>query len=133
MATKKPAPPKHVPMFVKHYNRLVRSFAGQRFYALLRHRGRKSGKTFETPVMAWRTADGMLVPLSWGTESDWYRNIMAANGCDVQVTGRWHRCSEPVLIRRERALSLLPPVTRTTARLFPVQQFVLLRQINPGA
>lgn len=132
MTARKPARPTHVPSFVKHYNRLVRSFAGRRFYGLLRHRGRKTGKTFETPVMAWHTAGGMLVPLSWGTASDWYRNVMTANGCEIQVTGRWHRCADPVLIPRDQALSFLPTSTRITARLFPVQQFVLLRQVNPS-
>lgn len=121
--------PRHVPPFVKRYNRLVRSFAGRRFYALLRHRGRKSGKTFTTPVMAWHTAGGMLIPLSWGVESDWYRNIMAANECDVQVEGRWRRCTEPSLIQRDQALSFLPASTRIMARLFPVRQFMLLRQV----
>jgi deazaflavin-dependent oxidoreductase (nitroreductase family) len=74
---------------VKFYNRLVSSFAGRRLYALLRHRGRRSGKNFATPVMAWPTAGGMLIPLAWGSQTDWYRNLMAAQGCEVQLKGRW--------------------------------------------
>jgi deazaflavin-dependent oxidoreductase (nitroreductase family) len=122
-----------VPAFVKTYNRLVRAFAGRRLYALLRHRGRRSGKTFETPVMAWPTAAGMLVPLAWGTETDWYRNLMAAQGCEVQVHGRWQRCADPVLIPRAEGLSYLPAITRTMAKLSPVPQFVLLRRVEPSA
>lgn len=121
----------HVPPFVQPWNRMVRSFAGRRFYALLRHRGRKSGKPYETPVMAWRTSGGLLVPISWGTESDWFRNTMAAGECAVQVSGRWYRAGEPNLIERPAALSYLPPATRTMARLFPVPQFLLLRSVEP--
>lgn len=133
MPTEKLGRPRHVPAFVKPYNRLVRSFAGRRLYALLRHRGRRSGRAFETPVMAWPTAGGMLVPVSWGTESDWYRNLMAAQGCEVQLRGRWYRCGSPGLIQRAEALSYLPAATRAIAGLFPVQQFVLLRQVEPLA
>ncbi len=133
MSAEKPSRPRHVPAFVKPYNRLVRSFAGRRLYALLRHRGRRSGKTFETPVMAWPTAGGMLVPVSWGTQSDWYRNLMAASGCEVQLRGRWHRCADPVLLPRAEALSYLPAATRALAGLFPVPQFVLLRRVEPIA
>jgi deazaflavin-dependent oxidoreductase (nitroreductase family) len=130
MAEKQPARPRHVPPFVTIFNRLVRSFAGRHLYALLRHRGRRSGKSFETPVMAWRTAGGILVPLAWGSETDWYRNLTAANGCEVQISGQWHRCAAPALLQREQALSYLPALTRAIARLVPVPQFVLLREVE---
>ena len=130
MAEKQTARPSHVPSFVTNLNRLVRRFAGRRLYALLRHRGRTSGKTYETPVMAWLTPGGMLVPLSWGTESDWYRNLIAANGCEVQVGGKWHRCAAPALIPPEGGLSYLPALTRAVARLFRVRQFVMLREVE---
>lgn len=128
MAFKKPA---HLPAFVKPFNRLVRLFAGKHFYALLRHRGRTSGKLYATPVVAWPTAGGMLVPLSWGTKSDWFRNTMAAGGCELQRAGRWYRCARPALIERTTVRSYLPPMTRTVSCLFPVQQFVLLREVTP--
>lgn len=131
MAAEKPARPRHVPALVKPYNRLVRAFAGRRIYALLCHRGRRSGKRFETPVMAWSTEGGLLVPLSWGTESDWYRNLMAAQDCEIQLRGQWFRCGGPALLPRDEARSYFSPATRTLASLFPVKQFVLLRQVEP--
>ena len=91
-------PDRRLPAFVKPYNAIVRRFAGRVIYALLRHQGRTSGKHYETPVMAWPTTSGMLIPLAWGVESDWYRNLRAANACEVQIGGRWDRCGEPTLI-----------------------------------
>jgi hypothetical protein len=72
----------------------------------------------------------MLVPLSWGTTSDWYRNLVAAQACDVQIGGHWYHCAEPLLIQRDEARSLLPTLPRTIVSFVPVPQFVLLRHVE---
>jgi deazaflavin-dependent oxidoreductase (nitroreductase family) len=132
MATQNPS---HVPPSVKTFNRIVGRIAGHRVYSLLLHMGRKSGKMYETPVMALSTARGLMVALTWGPRTDWYRNIMAASECAVQTSGRWYRCSEPTLLERDEAMTLLPPLTRTlvrlfTMRLFAARQFLLLRRVE---
>lgn len=128
MAAKQPARDRRPPAFVKPFNRLVRSFAGRRYYALLRHQGRKSGKLYDTPVMAWPTAAGIVVPVTWGTTCDWYRNIAAAGGCEVQISGRWYRAVEPRLLEGEAARPYLPVTPRLFGLLFPIERFLLLRQ-----
>lgn len=135
MTADRPDRAAHIPPFVKPYNRFVSTFAGYFLYAMLRHQGRKSGKTYDIPVMAWRTAGGMLIPLAWGPESDWYRNLLAANSCAVQISGRWYRCSEPVLTTRDQALALMPPAARMIVQFSPINvtQFVLLRKVEPDA
>ena len=67
-------------IFTPHLNRFVVRIAGDRFapYALLRHRGRRSGRDFATPVVAFRVAGGFAIPLAFGEGSDWYRNVVAA-------------------------------------------------------
>jgi hypothetical protein len=55
-------------------------------YALVRHVGRKSGKTFETPILHARTREGFVAVLMYGTQVSWYRNIRAA-GRGVVVRG----------------------------------------------
>jgi F420H(2)-dependent quinone reductase len=55
-------------------------------YALVRHVGRKSGKTFETPILHARTREGFVAVLMYGTQVSWYRNIRAA-GHGVVVRG----------------------------------------------
>ncbi len=133
MPNDKPARTPHIPAFVKPYNKLlVRTVAGRYVYALLRHQGRKSGKSYNTPVMAWHTTGGMLIPVAWGTRSDWYRNLIATNTCDVRINGCWYHCTEPVLIQLDQALSFLPPLSRLIVRLspIPVEQFILLRQVD---
>lgn len=131
MTTKSPARPAYLPAFVKPFNRIARLFAGRYVYTLLRHVGRKSGKIFETPVVSWSTSGGIVVPVTWGTTCDWYRNIMAAEACEVQIRGRWYYCTRPMLIKRAEMLSYLSPLTRTMSRLSPIQQFLLLRKVEP--
>lgn len=62
---------------------------GHRFL-LLTHRGRKSGRIYQTvlEVIAYDPATGESVVLSgWGERADWYRNIKASPALEVQ-TGR---------------------------------------------
>jgi deazaflavin-dependent oxidoreductase (nitroreductase family) len=64
--------------------RMARSGWGP--FALVRHVGRKSGKTFETPILHARTREGFVAVLIYGPEVSWYRNIRAA-GRGVVVRG----------------------------------------------
>ena len=47
-------------------------------FALLRHVGRRSGKTYEIPIMVWPVQDGFLIALTYGRQVDWLRNLQAA-------------------------------------------------------
>lgn len=122
--------PRRVPPLVPLFNSLARILAGRRLYALLRHTGRRSGKRFETPVVAWKTRAGMLVPIAWGTGADWYRNTVAAGGCDIRLRGRWYHCVAPRVVARAEALAQLAEPMRTVVRLGPVRQFLLLAEVR---
>jgi hypothetical protein len=67
-------------------NRLVRTFAGRRFspVAIVEHRGRRSGRRYRTPVLAFRAADGYFISLPYGAGRDWVRNVLAAGSCTLE-------------------------------------------------
>lgn len=73
-------------------NRVTRPLAraGRGPFSLVRHIGRKSGKTFETPLILATTDGGFVAELTYGDTVNWYRNIVAAGRCDVVVKGRVH-------------------------------------------
>jgi deazaflavin-dependent oxidoreductase (nitroreductase family) len=121
---------RRLPPLVRPFNRLARILAGRHLYALLRHTGRRSGKRFETPVVAWKTRSGMLVPIAWGTEADWYRNTVVAGGCDIRLRGRWYHCTAPRVVARAEALVQLAEPMRIVVRLGPVRQFLLLTEVR---
>jgi deazaflavin-dependent oxidoreductase (nitroreductase family) len=114
-------------------NRIVRTIAGRRIYALLRHRGRRSGREYSTPVAAWKAGSSVLVPMPWGTTTDWTRNVLAGEGCSIQIRGRWYLAREPQILSREAALSYIPPAARAMARLLPIDSYMKLRTEQPGA
>jgi hypothetical protein len=42
--------------------------------SVLQHTGRKSGKQYQTPVTARWTADGFVIGLPYGPNTDWLKN-----------------------------------------------------------
>jgi len=66
--------------------RTMRAVArGESTYAVVHHVGRRSGTTYQTPVEAYRTADGALILLPYGPVTDWCRNVLAAGQCTVTL------------------------------------------------
>lgn len=58
-------------------------------WAVVIHRGRKSGSVFRTPLWAFRRGDSYVIALTYGPGADWVRNVLAAGGC--QLASRRHR------------------------------------------
>ena len=48
------------------------------YMAVIEHTGRKSGKPYRTPVMAFVDNKSVRVVLNYGEHSDWVRNVRAA-------------------------------------------------------
>jgi deazaflavin-dependent oxidoreductase (nitroreductase family) len=57
-------------------------------WAVLIHRGRRSGRLYRTPVMARRQGDQLRVAVLYGPQSDWVRNLLAAGQGQVIRAGR---------------------------------------------
>ena len=56
-------------------------------FAVIKHRGRKSGKEYQTIVTAYRK-DGLLaIGLAHG-KTDWVKNVLAAGEADIRVARR---------------------------------------------
>ncbi len=95
-------------------------------FALLRHVGRRSGKTYEIPIMVWRVDDGFVIALTYGAQVDWLRNLQAAG----QGSLRWHKrdyaFQQPCFIDANTGLAALPFFTKPILRLLGVHEFVKL-------
>jgi len=120
---------KRLRTFVKHFvNPLMRNAArsSRGPFALLRHVGRRSGKTYEIPLMVWRVEDGFVIVLTYGPQVDWLRNLQAAG----QGSLLWHQqeyvFQKPEPIDAKTALPALPPFIQRVLRLRNVQDFVKL-------
>src|SRR5258708_12353984 len=70
------------------FNPLTLALAGSRrlpLFAVVHHRGRRSGRSYTTPVGARRTADGFVIPLTFGERADWFRNVRPPGPCVLPV------------------------------------------------
>jgi deazaflavin-dependent oxidoreductase (nitroreductase family) len=92
---------------------------------LVIHRGRRSGRRFETPVNVFRTEDGYVLALTYGPDTDWVRNVMAAGGCDLRTRGQTVHLGSPRLFHDENR-SAIRPLERPLLRLIGVADFLSL-------
>jgi deazaflavin-dependent oxidoreductase (nitroreductase family) len=88
-------------------------------WAVILHRGRRSGRPYRTPVLAFRQEQTLVVALLYGEESDWLRNLRAAGGGEVVRMGRCFRLGEPRVIDTSAATELarVSPLARAYCRL----------------
>ena len=47
-------------------------------WAMVEHVGRRTGTRYRTPVVAFVDGDKIAIPLPYGTDTDWLRNVTAA-------------------------------------------------------
>ena len=80
-------------------NRITRRFAGRVWgFAIVIHRGRRSGRLYRTPINLFRTPDGFLIALTYGRDSEWVANVLAARGGALETRGRRYRLSSPAIV-----------------------------------
>ena len=111
-------------------NPLIARVAGTRllpFYGLLKHRGRRSGRAFSTPVVVRPTSDGFIVPMPWGEGTDWYRNVRAAGGCTIRWKGRDYPLERPEVIDASGAAAAFGAFARAAMRRFGIELCLRLR------
>jgi len=116
------------PFAVRYINPITRLFAGWLpGFALLTYNGRKTGRTYRTPINVLRHGDHYVFALTYGAEeSQWVKNILAAGGCQMRRMGRDVRLVEPELLVNPDP-RLVPGPLRVFGRLGRVTEFVRMR------
>jgi deazaflavin-dependent oxidoreductase (nitroreductase family) len=120
------------PKWLAHVNRRVTNpitrttVAGRLpWFGIVLHTGRRSGRPYRTPVMAFRTGDGYLIAVSYGPDSDWVRNVLAAGGCALLTRGRRVRLVRPRLVTDETRRDV-PAFVGLVLRAIRVDEFMRL-------
>lgn len=111
-------------------NPMMMRLAGRKHWyaAVIRHTGRRSGKRYATPVVADRVPDGFIVPLPYGTDVDWLRNVMAAGRAVIMVGGETYDVVEPAIIDAAAAAPQLSPRRREAWRRFGIERFLKINR-----
>ena len=111
----------------KVVNPLLARVSGTRLiplWAVLRHRGRRSGRWYATPVAVAWTADSLFVPLPFGTTADWPRNVLAAGGAVIKWKGSEHQMVGPEIVSDSSAFH---PIERRALSLLGIRAVMRLR------
>ena len=105
-STKTPSPPPS--WAIKGTAPVARLLAGRRWFplwAVMHHRGRKSGTEYAIPiaVIPTRSQSIFLIGLPWGERTNWAQNVLAAGGATVTWKGRDYAATSPRIVGAEVA------------------------------
>lgn len=100
-------------------------------FSLVRHVGRKSGRTFETPLILARVPGGFVAELTYGSEVNWHRNLIAAGLGTVVWKGRAFAVGPAEPMTTDAGLRAFGPPASWLLRLLHRQEFRLLREAAP--
>ena len=96
-------------------------------FGVVHHRGRRSGRAYRTPVNVFPVEGGFVIALTYGSRTDWVRNVQAAGGCSVETRGELVACDRPRLYRDPERRGIRP-LERRVLGLIGVEEFLELRR-----
>ena len=100
-------------------------------FAVVHHRGRRSGRAYQTPVHLFTIGDRFVIALAYGPHTDWVRNVLAAGGCTIETRGRLVACGQP-RVYRDPGRQGIRPVERAALGLLDVGDFLDLTPLTPA-
>jgi deazaflavin-dependent oxidoreductase (nitroreductase family) len=116
--------------------RLMRPLAGKRWnpiFSVVRHSGRRSGRTFETPVAARRVRDGFVLALAFGSGANWYRNLLAAGSGVIRWRGVDYPIGAPEPMGEQEALVAFLPIQRAGLRAADIDGYIRVPDATASA
>lgn len=128
-----PHPHYRVRQFNKHVlNPVMRLAAGRRHWyaAALHHVGRRSGRAYITPVVAEPVPGGFVIPLPYGANVDWLRNVRAAGQATITVEGYEHAIDQPTVVPAREVLPLVRDKRRRVWARLGIENFLRVREVD---
>ena len=124
-----------IPKAVARFNRYVtnplsRLVAGWApGFAIVRHRGRKSGKIYSTPINIFKVENRFVIALTYGRDVDWLKNVTAAGRCTIRYRSKEIELADPRFVSTSEGMSLMPLPVQAMLSLINVTEFVELRAV----
>ncbi len=121
---------------VARFNRVVTNPIQLRYawllppWAVIVHQGRRSGRRYRTPVMAFVQGSRVAVVIMYGERSDWVRNVLAGEGSLVRG-GRTHPLSSPRVVG-PREVGGISVAARVLGRMTDKLLVAELGEAEPG-
>ena len=103
------------------------------YAGIVRHRGRVSGRAYETPVGVIATEDGFLITLPYGTKASWLRNVLAAGEAALVTDGATYEVDQPELIPMRSVADRFSAADQRLTRVLAIDACLRLRRVDPEA
>jgi deazaflavin-dependent oxidoreductase (nitroreductase family) len=100
------------------------------YFGVVIHRGRATGRVHRTPVNAFPHGDGFVIALTYGSDVDWVKNVLAARGCRLIHRGQAVDLVEPTILRLREDIRAIPGWIRGILRILGVDQLLRLRVVS---
>jgi deazaflavin-dependent oxidoreductase (nitroreductase family) len=121
--------PKQLARFNRVITNPILQHAARRLpgFAVVHHVGRRSGRAFHNPVNLFADGDRYVIALTYGRDSQWVRNVMAAGSVEVETRGHRLRLLDPEIVH-DPSRSHVPATIRPLLGAVGVDDFMLLRR-----
>jgi F420H(2)-dependent quinone reductase len=119
-----------VARFVNPLTLLVAGRGWMPVVGVLRHRGRRTGRTYSTPLGMRRLGASFVMPLTFSDSAGWYRNVIASGSCDVLYMGREYRLGEPEVIDFPTAAPAFPRYELLQFQFVGINEYLRMRVLE---
>jgi deazaflavin-dependent oxidoreductase (nitroreductase family) len=96
-------------------------------FAILTHRGRKTGRSYETPINVFRRDTEYFFFLTYGSDVQWVKNVLATGSCSIETRGRVVELVDPELITAPELRPAPPHVRFVERRIAGATQYLRTR------
>lgn len=105
-------------------NRILCRFAARLpGFGIVVNVGRRSGRLYRTPVNLFWRSDEVLIALTYGRESGWVANVLAAGRCELQTRRGVYQLSSPVVVH-DPSRSRFPSLVRVILGLIDAKDYL---------
>jgi len=98
--------------------------------SVVRHIGRRTGRTYETPVVAAEHDDSVLIALPYGERTDWMKNVLASGHATIVSNGQTYEVDRPQIIAMTEATSYFRPKEQKLHRRFAVDTCLRVHRLG---
>ncbi len=101
------------------------------YAAVIRHRGRVSGRSLETPVGVVAADDGFLIALVYGSRTNWCQNVLAGGSATIVHEGNTYAVDHPEIIPMQAVQTQFTASDQRGFRWLRVDQALRVRRADP--
>ena len=101
-----------------------------RFASVIRHQGRTTGRTYETPVWAVPTEDGFVIAIVYGAGTDWLKNVVASGAAAIVHQGHSYPVDRPEIVSMDSARAYFPATLQRIHRRIRVDRCLRVRRVE---